>query len=111
MSSYAKTMLLGRVGQDPFATGEDKKSFASISVAINKPGKSQDGEPYAPDWFDVVFFNNLANVVKEYVKKGDLIFIEARPENHEYKDREGQVHKTFRFVANELRLLNNNKEN
>lgn len=105
MSSYAKTLLLGNVGQEPFISEEGKTPFASLSLAVNRPGKDKEGNDYPAQWFDVVCFSGLATVVKDYVKKGDPIFIEARPENHQYKDKEGVEHKTIRFVANEIRLL------
>jgi len=105
MSNYAKTILLGNVGQEPFISEEGKAPFASLSIAVNKLGKDKEGNDYPAQWFDVVCFSGLATVIKDYVKKGDPIFIEARPENHQFTDREGVAHKAIRFVADEIKLL------
>lgn len=89
--SVNKVQLLGNVGDDPkITTFQDGGMTAQLSLATTKRGfKTKDGKevPERTEWHNVVLSNGLAKVAKEYVKKGDKLFIEGELRTRSYDDK------------------------
>ena len=77
-----KQIILGNVGQEPrINTFADGGTVANFSVAYTEKGyTTKDGRqiPDSTEWFNIVAKNSLANVVQQYVHKGDKIYIEGK---------------------------------
>lgn len=73
---YNKITLIGRVGTDPETSGEGKKPFAFLSFATNKQYQKEGETVNKTSWHKLVFYNHLAELVGQYVKKGSRLFIE-----------------------------------
>ena len=78
----------------------------NVSVATSKSWKDKEtGEQKdRTEWHRIVFFNRLAEIANEYLKKGSKVYIEGELRTREW-EREGQKHYTTEVVANEMQML------
>jgi single-strand DNA-binding protein len=80
MASVNKVILVGNCGRDPEVRYmADGKAVANISIATSSRRKEKDGNVTEDtQWHRVTFYDKLAEIVGEYVKKGKLIYVEGR---------------------------------
>lgn len=104
-----KVILVGHLGADPevrYSAGG--LAFANVSLATNHSVKNkQTGEwQDATEWHRVVFFDRLAEVVGEYLRKGSQIYVEGRLQTRKWQDQQtSQDRWTTEIVANEMQML------
>jgi len=87
-----KVTLIGRLGADPEVRYMPSGgAVANISLATNFRWKDkQTGEKKeSTEWHRVVFFNRLAEIVGEYLKKGGQIYVEGRLQTRKWQDQGG----------------------
>jgi single-strand DNA-binding protein len=109
MASVNKVTLVGNCGRDPevryLPSGQ---AVANISVATTSRRKDKNSGETIEDtqWHRVVFYDRLAEIAGEYVKKGRPVYIEGRLKYGSYVDKTTGVEKsTCDIVATELQLL------
>lgn len=103
-----KAILVGNLGRDPEVRYTPSGSaVANVTIATSESWKDkQTGEMQEKtEWHRVVFFNRLAEVVAEYVKKGQQIYVEGRIQTRKWQDQSGQDRYTTEIVANEMQML------
>lgn len=109
MASVNKVILMGNVGRDPeMRYMPNGNAACSISLATTSRRKNRETGEVVEDtqWHRVQFFERLAEIVGEYVKKGSPIYIEGRIKYGKYTDSQTGVEKsTVDIVATELQLL------
>jgi single-strand DNA-binding protein len=103
-----KVILVGNLGKDPemrYTPGG--AAVANITVATSDSWKDkQSGEQQErTEWHRVVFFNRLAEVVGEYLKKGSQVYVEGRLQTRKWQDQGGQDRYTTEVVASEMQML------
>lgn len=91
--SVNKVILMGNVGKDPEYKEFDKGgSVAQFTLATtDRAFKTANGTevPKRTEWHNIVLQNGLAKVAKEYVKKGDKLYIEGKIRTRSYEDNNG----------------------
>ncbi len=103
-----KVMLIGNLGADPevryMPTGG---AVTNITLATTRRWKDkQSGERKdATEWHRVVFFNRLAEVAGEYLRKGSQVYIEGRIQTRKWQDQSGQDRYSTEIVAGEMQML------
>lgn len=108
MASANKVILLGNCGRDPeiryLPSGQ---AVANISIATTSRRKNKDTGETIEDtqWHRVVFYDRLAEICGEYVKKGKPVYVEGRLKYGKYTDQAGVEKTTCDIVATELQLL------
>ena len=103
-----KVIIVGNLGQDPEVRYTPSGSaVANVSIATSEQWKDkQTGENQEKtEWHRVVFFNRLAEIVAEYLKKGRQVYIEGRLQTRKWQDQSGQDRYTTEIVANEMQML------
>lgn len=103
-----KVILVGHLGQDPeIKYMPSGGAVANASVATSDQWKDkQSGEMKdRTEWHRVVFFNRLAEIVGEYLKKGSQVYIEGRLQTRKWQDKNGQDRYTTEIVASEMQML------
>ncbi len=103
-----KVILVGNLGKDPeIRYTPSGSAVANVTIATSDQWKDkQTGEQQErTEWHRVVFFNRLAEVVGEYVKKGQQIYVEGRIQTRKWQDQSGQDRWTTEIVANEMQML------
>jgi len=103
-----KVTLIGNLGADPevryMPTGG---AVTNISLATTFRWKDkQSGERKDnTEWHRVVFFNRLAEVVGEYLRKGSQVYVEGRLQTRKWKDKDGVDRYSTEIVATEMQML------
>ena len=103
-----KVELIGNLGADPevryMPTGG---AVANISLAttFRWKDKTTKEKKDATEWHRVVFFNRLAEVVGEYLRKGSQIYIEGRLQTRKWKDKDGIDRYSTEIIATEMQML------
>jgi single-strand DNA-binding protein len=103
-----KVILIGNLGNDPEVRYTPSGSaVASISLATSETWKDkQSGELQdRTEWHRVVFFNRLAEIVGEYLKKGSKIYVEGSLRTRKWQDKNGMDRFTTEIIANEMHML------
>ena len=103
-----KVILVGNLGADP----EVRYMPSGAAVAVVRLATSdswkdkQTGQMQErTEWHRVVFFNKLAEIVNEYVKKGSKIYVEGKLRTNKWQDNEGKDRYTTEIVASEMNML------
>ena len=112
MASLNKVQLIGNCGKDPETrTLESGMMIASISIATSSKRKDKrTGEPIEEtQWHRVQFFDRLAEIVDEYVRKGSTVYIEGRLRYGKY-EKDGVTHHTTDIIADQMQLLGGRQE-
>lgn len=104
-----KCIILGNLGKDPeMRYMPSGAAIANITIATSDSYKSKDtGELVTTtEWHKVVFFNKLAEIVGEYLKKGSKVYIEGSIKTRKWKDeKSGRDRYATEIVGNELQML------
>ncbi len=103
-----KVILVGNLGRDPeIRYTSSGAAVANITLATSDTWKDkQTGDSQErTEWHRVVFFNRLAEVVGEYLKKGAQVYVEGRIQTRKWQDKSGQDRYTTEVVASEMQML------
>jgi single-strand DNA-binding protein len=80
-------------------------------VAVSRSWNTVDGERHnETEWFNVVAWGNLAEICKQYLNKGQQVYIEGRLQTRRWDDKEGVKHTSVEVVANEMMMLGDRRE-
>ena len=110
MASINKVILVGNLGKDPEVRyTQDNNAITNISVATTDRYKDkQTGEQKEiTEWHRVVFFNRLAEVAGEYLKKGSQVYIEGKLRTRKWTDQSGVDKYTTEIIADQMQMLGN----
>lgn len=104
-----KVILIGNIGKDPeiryTASGS---AIANITVATSESWKDkQTGENVErTEWHRVVFYQRLAEIVGEYLRKGSKIYVEGRLQTRKWQDKNtGQDRYTTEIIGDNMQML------
>lgn len=103
-----KAILIGNLGADPEVRYMPSGgAVANVTMATSEVWKDkQTGEQHdRTEWHRIVFFNRLAEIAGEYLKKGSKIFVEGRIQTRKWQDKNGQDRYTTEIIANEMQIL------
>lgn len=105
MASVNKVIILGNVGQDP-EIREGNFIVAALSIATSRKWRDKAGETQSEtEWHRVSAFGRLAEIISQYVRKGDPIYIEGRLRTRKYEDKQGVERWVTEIIAEQLQLL------
>ncbi|WP_269621314.1 single-stranded DNA-binding protein [Zhongshania sp. BJYM1] len=103
-----KVILVGNLGQDPETRYMPSGgAVTNITVATSETWKDkQSGQPQErTEWHRVVFFNRLAEIAGEYLKKGSKVYLEGSLRTRKWQNKEGVDQYTTEIVAAEMQML------
>lgn len=108
MASVNKVILVGNCGRDPeiryLPSGQ---AVANVTLATSTRRKDKNTGETIEDtqWHRITFFDRLAEIAGEYVKKGRPIYVEGRLKYGKFTNKDGLEQNTCDIVATELQLL------
>jgi single-strand DNA-binding protein len=83
----------------------------TFTVATSRSWNTTDGERHSEtEWFNVVAWGNLAEICKQYLTKGQQVYIEGRLQTRRWEDKEAVKHSTIEIVATEMMMLGERRE-
>jgi single-strand DNA-binding protein len=102
-----KAILIGNLGKDPETRySANGNAISNVTVATNESWKDKSGEMQErTEWHRVVFFNRLAEIAAEYLRKGSTIYVEGRIQTRKWQGQDGQDKYTTEIVASEMQML------
>jgi single-strand DNA-binding protein len=100
-------MLIGNVGSDPeIRMTPSGSKVAKISMATNRTFQDRSGQQQErTDWHRLTFFGRLADIVEQWVNKGDRLYVEGRIEYSQTQDDQGGTRYWTDIVVNEMVML------
>ncbi|MGL6110294.1 MAG: single-stranded DNA-binding protein [Rubrivivax sp.] len=108
MASVNKVILIGNLGRDPEVRyAPSGSAIANITLATTRSWKDKtSGEKVdETEWHRVVFYDRLAEIAGEYLKKGKQVYIEGRLKTRKWTDKDGVEKYTTEVIANEMTML------
>lgn len=107
-----KVMIIGNLGREPeMRYTPSGRPVTTFSVATSRTWNTSEGEKHVEtEWFNVVAWSNLAEICKQYLTKGQQVYIEGRLQTRHWEDQEGNKHTSVEIVANEMIILGERRE-
>ena len=104
---FQRIELIGNVGRPPETryTGGGQ-AVTNFSIATNETYKDRNGEKQTKTtWWKLTAWGKLAEIVQQYVTKGQLIMVAGTGGEREWQDKEGQKRTSFEVTVRELKML------
>ena len=111
MASVNKVTLIGNLGRDPEVRyAPSGAAVCNITLATSRSWKDKtSGERQEEtEWHRVVFYDKLAEIAGQYLKKGKPVYIEGRLKTRKWTDKDGVEKYTTEIIANEMTMLGGN---
>ncbi len=108
MASVNKVILIGNLGRDPEVRyAPSGSAICNVTIATSRQWKNKDsGERQEEtEWHRVVFYDRLAEIAGEYLKKGRPVYVEGRLKTRKWTDKDGVEKYTTEIVAEQMQLL------
>ncbi len=107
-----KVMVIGHLGRDPeMRYTPSGRPVTTFTLAVSRSWNSADGERHTEtEWFNIVAWGNLAEICKQYLVKGQQVYVEGRLQTRRWDDKEGQKHINVEIVASEMMMLGERRE-
>ena len=108
MASGNKVILVGNCGRDPEVRyAPSGAAICNISIATSSRRKDKSSGETVEDtqWHRVTFYDRLAEIAGEFLKKGRPVYVEGRLKYGKYTDKDGIERNTVDIVATEMQLL------
>lgn len=108
-----KVILIGNLGNDPDTKMTPQGAVVTnLSIATDESYKDKQSGQMVPrtEWHRVVMFNRLAEIARDYLKKGSKVYIEGKLQTRKWQDQSGQDRYSTEIVANELQMLDSRSD-
>ena len=108
MASVNKVILIGNLGKDPevrYAPSGSAICNITLATSRNWKDKTTGERQEETEWHRVVFFDRMAEVAGEYLKKGKSVYIEGRLKTRKWTDKEGAEKYTTEIMADKMEML------
>lgn len=105
-------ILVGNVGQDPetrYLPNGGAVTNLSIATSETWRDKNSGDEQQRTEWHRVVFYQKLAEIVAEYVRKGAKLYVEGRLQTRSW-EKDGQKFYATEIIANEMQMLDSKRD-
>jgi single-strand DNA-binding protein len=106
-----KVMIIGHLGRDPeMRYTPSGRPVTTFSVATSRSWNTADGSRRKEtEWFNVVAWGNLAEICKQYLNKGQQVYVEGRLQTRRWEDDDGNRRSSVEIVAKEMVMLGDKK--
>lgn len=107
-----RAILMGRLTKDPSITytqGAEPTCIARYTLAVDRRGKKQEGQPDA-DFISCVAFKNNAEFAEKYLRQGTKVVVEGRIQTGSYTNKDGQKVYTTDVIIDSQEFAESKKE-
>ena len=108
MASINKVILIGNLGRDPEVRySANGAAICNITIATSRnwKDKTSGDKMEETEWHRVVFYDRLAEIAGEYLKKGRSVYVEGRLKTRKWQDKDGAEKYTTEIIADNMQLL------
>jgi single-strand DNA-binding protein len=109
-----RVIILGNLGNDPetrYMPNGGAVTNISVATSVEWKDKNSGEDKKDTQWHRIVFFNRLAEIAGEYLKKGSKVYIEGSLRTRKWTDQSGIDRYTTEIVANEMQMLDSKGDN
>ena len=100
-----KVQLIGFLGADPEVRyTQEQEAVARVRIATSESWKKNGEKHEKTEWHNLVFFGKLAEIVRDHLKKGALVYVEGKLQTRSW-DKDGETRYTTEIVAAEMKML------
>lgn len=110
MASVNKVILIGNLGRDPEVRyTANGAAICNVTLATSRQWKDKTSgdRQEETEWHRIVFYDRLAEIAGEYLKKGKSIYVEGRLKTRKWTDKDGVEKYTTEVIAQEMTMLGN----
>ena len=101
-----KTMLIGNLGTDPeMRYTANGSAVTTFRLAVSRSFGSEGERREETEWFTVVTWNKLAELMGQHLQKGRKVFVEGRLANRSWDGPDGQKRYRTEVIANQVLFL------
>ncbi|WP_394991453.1 single-stranded DNA-binding protein [Emticicia sp.] len=107
MAGVNKVILLGRLGSDPeVRTLPSGGKVVTFSIATSESYNNKEGvKVEQTEWHRIELWEGLANIAEQYLKKGDMAYIEGKIRTEKWTDKEGVERSMVKIRGNSMQLV------
>lgn len=107
MKGINKAIVAGNAAADPdYRITNGGQAVCSLTLASNESYTDANGQKQdRVEWFRLIFWGKLADVVNQYIKKGSALYAEGKIRTRSYDDQNGVKKYVTEIVVNELVML------
>ena len=108
MASINKVILIGNLGRDPevrYSANGSAICNVTLATSRNWKDKTSGEKMEETEWHRVVFYDRLAEIAGEYLKKGRSCYVEGRLKTRKWQDKDGAEKYTTEIIADNMQLL------
>ena len=108
-----QAQIIGRVGKQPLINySSSGEAIASFSVATTEKWKDKatQEKKESTEWHYVIAFGRLAEIIKDFVNQGDLVYVCGKLITQKYLNKHGQEAQTTKIKAADLKMLSGKRE-
>lgn len=102
-----KVILVGNLGKDPevrYMPSGGAVTTVTIATSESWKDKQTGEQKERTEWHNIVFYNRLAEIAGEYLKKGSQIYVEGSLRTEKY-EKDGVTKYSTKIIANEMQML------
>lgn len=112
MASVNKVIILGNAGRDPEVRYlPSGKAIANVTIATTSRYKGKDGNAVEEtQWHRITFFDRLAEIAGQYIKKGSSLYVEGRLKYGKFTNKDGVEQNTCDIMATEMQFLGSREQ-
>ena len=103
-----KVILVGTLGRDPevkYMPSGGAVTNVSLATSESRKDKQSGEKKEITEWHRVVFFNKLAEIAGEYLRKGQQVYIEGSLRTRKWQGQDGQDRYTTEIIASDMQML------
>ena len=109
-----KVILIGNLGGDPevkYTPGGAAVANVNLATSDSWTDKGSGERQERTEWHRLVFWNKLAEIVGQYLRKGSKIYVEGRLQTRSWDDpQSGQKRFMTEGVASDMQMLDGRGE-
>ena len=108
-----KVILIGNLGADPetkYMPSGNAVTNCTIATSESWKDKQTGEQKERTEWHRVVFFNRLAEIAGEYLRKGSKVYVEGSLRTRKWQGQDGQDRYTTETTANEMQMHHGRSE-
>ena len=112
MAGVNKVILLGRLGSDPeVRTLPSGGKVVTFSIATSENYTNKEGvKVEQTEWHRIELWENQANLAEQYLKKGDMLYLEGKIKTEKLTDKDGQERYTTKIRGNSMQFVGGGKK-
>ncbi|MEI7594250.1 MAG: single-stranded DNA-binding protein [Bacteroidota bacterium] len=110
--SVNRVILVGNLGKDPEIRNlEGGAKVASFSLATSEKYTNKSGEKVdQTEWHNIQVWGKLADIVEQWMKKGQMVYIEGRLRTRSWEDKDKVKRYTTEILADNIKMLGGKRD-